>query len=414
MSASADQDIQDFVRAQFPTLKSDWIFMDNAGGSLPLARVIERAARYLSECPVQLGASYAISELAQARLDEATDALARFTNARHPSEVIVGPSTSALLSRLSRAMLPLLSPGDEIVVTNVDHEANISPWRRLERHGMVLRTWELNRDSLRLELDDLAPLMSERTRLVCFTHTSNILGSIEPVKEITDFVHAHNARVCVDGVAYAPHHRIDVQAWGVDYYTFSLYKVYGPHQAVMIGKRDQLEALDNINHYFFAPGDVPHKLQPGGMNYELAYASGGIPDYYLELGARAGAAADASDKDKFEHATRWMSRHEESLARPLLEYLEQRPDTRIIGESSPSATVRTPTISFVFNERNSAGIPAHTDRHGIAIRWGHFYAPRLIEYLGLAPQSGVVRASLVHYNQLSEVERLVAVLDGLP
>lgn len=412
MPADTDRDIQHFVREQFPALNSDWVFMDNAGGSLPLARVIARAADYLSECPVQLGASYAVSELAQARLDEATAAIARFTNARHPSEVIIGPSTSVLISRLSRALRPRLSPGDEIVVTNVDHEANISPWRRLERDGLVLRTWELNRDTLRLELDDLAPLMNERTRMVCFTHTSNILGSIEPIREITDFVHAHGAQACVDGVAYAPHHSIDVQAWNVDYYTFSLYKVYGPHQAVMIGKRDQLEALDNINHYFFAPEDIPYKFQPGGMNYELAYASGGIPDYYLDLGMRAGASTDASDRDKFLQATRWMSQHEETLARPLLEYLDQRPDTRIIGAASPSAAVRTPTISFVVDGRNSASIPTLTDRHGIAIRWGHFYAPRLIEYLGLAPQSGVVRASLVHYNQASEVQRLIEVLDA--
>ncbi len=401
----------DFVRAQFPGLANDWVFMDNAGGSLPLGRVIDRATRYLRECPVQLGASYEVSMLAQQRLDASVAALTRFTNARDPAEIILGPSTSALISRLSRALAPRLHKGDEIIVTNVDHEANISPWCRLAERGIVLRTWELNRDSLRLELDDLGTLMNARTRLVCFTHTSNILGSIEPVAEITRFVHERNAQVCVDGVAYAPHHAIDVQAWDVDYYTFSLYKVYGPHQAVMIGKRPLLEALDNINHYFFEAGDVPLKLQPGGVNYELAYASGGIPEYYHELGVAAGAPDGGDDQVKMKFAVDWISRHEASIAAPLLEFLDGHPRVRIIGNPSAASAVRTPTISFVVADRDSATIPPAIDPHKIAIRWGHFYAPRLIEHLGLAPQNGVVRASLVHYNTGKEVERLIGALD---
>ncbi len=400
-----------FVRASFPTLDGDWVFMDNAGGSVPLGQVIERTTRYMTECPVQLGASYPASVLAQSRLDAAMAALASFTNARDRAEIIVGPSTSALLSRLARAMAPRLRKGDEIIVTNVDHEANISPWRRLERQGVVLRTWQLNRESMRLELDDLARLMNARTRLVCFTHASNVLGSIEPVTEISRFVHDNGAEVCVDGVAYAPHHAIDVQAWDVDYYVFSLYKVYGPHQAVMIGKRDKLEGLENINHYFFKPEDVPAKFQPGGMNYEQAYASGAIPEYYQALGQLAGAAEHASDRDKIVAATRWMSAHEENIVAPLLEFLDARPGVRIIGSNSPSAAIRTPTVSFVVDKRDSAEIPALTDRHKIAIRWGHFYAPRLIEYLGLSGQNGVVRASLVHYNSRDEVMRLIRVLD---
>lgn len=413
MQAEKSQSTVDFVRARFPTLASDWAYMDNAGGSVPLGSVIERAASYMRECPVQLGASYDASVLAQSRLDQAIAALTTFTNAREAAEIVLGPSSSALISRLARAMAPRLRKGDEIVVTNVDHEANISPWRRLQQQGVVLRTWQLNKDSLRLQLEDLESLMNARTRMVCFTHTSNVLGNIEPVREITRFVHDHGAEVCVDGVAYAPHHAVDVQAWDVDYYVFSLYKVYGPHQAVMIGKRGKLEALDNINHYFFEADDVPYKFQPGGINYELGYACGAIPEYYEALGEHAGANRDADPRSKIETATRWMSQHEEHIVTPLLDFLGGRRDIRIIGSSSPRAAQRTPTVSFVVKGRDSAAIPPLTDRHRVAIRWGHFYAPRLIEHLGLAGQNGVVRASLVHYNTAEEVTRLVRVLDEI-
>lgn len=413
MLAEAPDALDSFVRASFPTLASDWAFMDNAGGSVPLGSVIERAAGYLRECPVQLGASYAQSELAQHRLDEAAEALAEFTHARETREVIVGPSTSVLIARLARALAPGLQAGDEIIVTNADHEANISPWLRLEDKGVVLRTWSLNRDSLRLELDDLEALLNERTRLVCFTHTSNILGSIEPVAAITRKIHEYGAEVCVDGVAYAPHHPLDVQAWNVDYYVFSLYKVYGPHLAVMVGKAQRLEQLANLNHSFFTATDLPVKFQPGGANYELTYASAAVPDYYAELGRRAGAASGADRRTLFQHAGDYMGAREEALAAPLLDYLTARPDVRVIGSTSPSPAVRTPTISFVVEGRDSATVPAAVDAHKVAIRWGHFYAPRLIEHLGLTPQNGVVRASLVHYNTVGEVERLIAALDAV-
>lgn len=411
MQADGFAGIEAFVRSRFPTLASDWAFMDNAGGSLPLAEVSERAARYLRECPVQLGASYEQSILAQRRLDEASKALATLVNARDIAEVIVGPSTSVLISRLARAIAPGLRPGDEVIVTNADHEANISPWLRLADQGMVLRSWSLNRDTLRLEIDDLRALLNERTRLVCFTQTSNVLGSVEPVAEITRLVHEYQAQVCVDGVAYAPHHPIDVQAWDVDYYLFSLYKVYGPHQAVMVGKREILEGLANLNHAFFTASDLPYKFQPGGMNYELAYASGAIPAYFQTLGERVGAKANATAREKFVAAGQWMSDQEQRLAAPLLAYLGSRSDVRVIGSLDSSPQVRTPTISFVVDGRDSSSIPPAVDSHKIAIRWGHFYAPRLIEHLGLNEQNGVVRVSLVHYNSLQEVERLIAVLD---
>ena len=178
-------------------------------------------------------------------------------------------------------------------MTNTDHEANIGPWLKHEARGVIIRFWNCNPETLELDLDDLRGLMSERTKLVCVTHASNIFGTINPIAEISEIAHEGGAQVCVDGVAYAPHRAVDVQALGADYYVFSAYKVFGPHFAVMWGRRDRLRELDNIYHFFFGKDAVPHKLEPGNINYELAHGSVGAIDYVEELGVMAGAARGA-------------------------------------------------------------------------------------------------------------------------
>ena len=198
----------DFVRSQFPGLDRGWTFFDNAGGSQILKGALERINRFLIEKNVQIGGSYEVSQAAASALYEARTAAMHLVNARRPEEIVFGSSTTALIQNLARAMQSQLVPGDEIIVTVADHESNIGPWDRLQERGVVLKFWPLNKDSLTLELSDLEPLMSERTRLVCVTHCSNILGSINPIREIADFVHARGARICVDAVAYAPHREI--------------------------------------------------------------------------------------------------------------------------------------------------------------------------------------------------------------
>ncbi|HEY9668154.1 MAG TPA: aminotransferase class V-fold PLP-dependent enzyme, partial [Coleofasciculaceae cyanobacterium] len=260
----------DFVRQQFPALAGDWTFFDNAGGSQTLQQVVDRISEYLLTSDVQLGASYAISQLAGDRVTKAAQGMATLINAKSPSEVVMGSSTTLMLRILSLCLVQTWNPGDEVIVTNCDHEANIGAWVDLEKQGIKIKVWRINPETLQLHLEDLELLLSDRTRLVAFTHASNILGTINPVKEITQLVHQQGAMVCVDGVAYAPHRLIDVQDLDVDFYAFSFYKAYGPHYALLYGKQEHLLAIPGINHYFIKQTDIPYKFQLGNVNFELS------------------------------------------------------------------------------------------------------------------------------------------------
>ncbi len=399
----------DWVRTRFPGLANGFVYLDNAGGSLPARESIDRIAAYLRETPVQLGASYSVSADAAARLDAATRAVATLIGA--PVEgLVMGPSTSALIGRVARAMTPLLSPGDEIVVTDADHEANITPWRRLATRGIRIRTWRVDRDTGRLEPAALAALLTDRTRLVAVTHVSNVTGSITPLSDVVRLARDAGAEVCVDGVAHAPHRLIDFEALDVDYYAFSFYKVFGPHHAVLAGKPERLAALDNLNHDFFDRADVPYKLQPGAHCYELTAGCHGVVDYLAALGERHGGGATL--RDRLASAFAAATTHETALAEKLLAYLRTRQDVRIIGESGADTGRRVATVSFVVDGVDSASIPVRLDSHRIGIRYGDFYAPRLIDALGLEKIHGVVRVSMLHYNCAGEIDRLIDGLDA--
>jgi cysteine desulfurase family protein (TIGR01976 family) len=400
-----------WVRRQFPALASDFSFMDNAGGSQTLGRVVDRIADYLRTTNVQLGASYEVSRIAQERVDEATRAIAAYVNARDPSEVMLGSSSSMLLRILSIALAKTWREGDEIVVTDCDHEANIGPWADLAPRGIVVKTWAVNRETWSLEAADLAALMTPRTRLVALTHASNLIGTIHPLREIARLAHDRSALVCVDGVAFAPHRSIDVQGFDADFYVFSFYKVYGPHCAMLWGRRELLESLPRFNH-FFLDSYVPYRLQPGSVNYELTHGLGGLPEYFGELAARCGGGA-AGDGAPFVAAFDAIARHEEALAGRLLGFLRDRRDVRLVGIANPDRTRRVPTISFVVKGKSSEDVVSAVDPHRIGIRWGDFYARRLVDSLGLTDEHGVVRVSLVHYNSIDEVDRLIGVLDGV-
>ena len=403
----------DFVRSQFPALHGDWVFLDNAGGSQVLAPVADRVRDYLLSTSIQLGATYGPSRQAAERVAEGVRAAATLVNAADPSEIVLGPSTSQLLLTLARAMAEDLRPGDEIVVTNVDHEANISPWLRLAERGILVKTWKANPETLDLDLADLDRLMTERTRLVCFPHAANVLGTIYPVPEITRFVHDRQALVCVDGVAYAPHRAVDVQAWDVDFYAFSLYKVYGPHQGLLYGKRHLLLELANVNHVFVEKSYLPYKLLPGNLNFELTYGLPAIVEYLEELGRQvsAQAAPPAPSRGLIEQAFAAIAEHEERLAEPVLSYLAGKPGVRLYGWPGPDKDRRVPTIGFSVDGRDSAEIPAAMDRYNIGIRYGDFHARRLIAALGLTGRNGLVRISMAHYNTLAEMETLVRALE---
>ncbi|QQR75871.1 MAG: cysteine desulfurase-like protein [Holophagales bacterium] len=401
-----------FVRSSFPALAGEWVYLDNAGGSQVPATVAEAVREYLLTANVQHGASYEPSRRAMAAVEAGQRAVATLAGTEDPAEILLGSSTTVLMQNLARAMVAggWLAPGDEVIVTDCDHEANAGPWRRLAAHGVVVREWRLDRESLRLRAEDLAQLLSPRTRLVAFTHCSNVVGSIHDVAALAALAHQVGARVVVDGVAFAPHRLVDVVALGVDFYAFSLYKVYGPHLAALWGRRDHFLALGKLNHEFVGDDDVPYKLQPGGPCYELAAALPATLDYLVEVGRRAGAPGDAPPRAALAQAFAALAAHEESLAAPLLEFLRSRSDVRIVGDPSPERSQRAPTVSFVVAGRDSAEIVGRVDEHRIGIRFGHFYAKRLIDGLGLAPQNGVVRVSMVHYNTREEIERLIAAL----
>ncbi|MDK8263307.1 cysteine desulfurase-like protein [Pseudomonas oryzihabitans] len=397
-----------YVRKQFPGLADDYVFMDNAGGSLVLQGVAERVADYLLNSSVQLGASYPPSVAAGERVMQARRSVMQLINAAHPDEVIMGGSTTHLLQILCRAIAPSIAPGDEIIVTNCDHEANIGPWVRLcEDRGATLRVWQVDPDSLELELDDLQALLGDKTRYVAVTHASNILGSINPVAEIARRVHAVGAQLCVDAVAYAPHRLVDVQASGADFYVYSFYKTFGPHFAVLWGRRDLLLEFPSLNHFFIGQDVVPYKLQPGNVNYELSFGCIGISDYLLDIGDRLGV--QGSERERMQAAFDAFEIQEDVLAERLLGFLRQRPGVRVIGKTNVQA--RVPTISFVVEGVRSEAVVLKVDEQRIGIRFGDFYARRLIEALGLAPLGGVVRVSLAHYNTLEEIDRLITALD---
>lgn len=394
----------EFVRARFPALRTEWALFDNAGGSVPLGGVIDRVRDYMSSCMVQVGASYDLSAAAGARVEAGHRAAEALFGAQS-GEVALGSSATVLVRLAAAALRPLWREGDEIVVTDLDHETNIGAWRELEKTGIVVREWRVDIDSMRLQPSDLEPLLNERTRLVAFTHCSNIVGEIHDVAPIIEQIHAAGALACVDGVAFAPHRNVDVRALGADLYFASLYKVYGPHVSALYVRRDVFEGCRSQNHFFIAESEVPYKLEPGNVNHELTASLPAIVEYLRELDAHHGGAGT------IDGAFAKISDYESELVAPLLEFLREHPRVRPIGSTEPGAW-RAPTVSFVVDDESSSAIPARLDREGVAIRFGHFYAHRLIDRLGLLERDGVVRVSMAHYNTGAEVDRLVRALDA--
>jgi selenocysteine lyase/cysteine desulfurase len=263
-------------------------------------------------------------------------------------------------------------------------------------------------ESFACPLESLADLLDERTVLVALPHVSNLLGGIVDLGAVVDLAHAAGARVVADGVAYAPHRAVDVQAWDVDYYVYSTYKVYGPHMAVMYGKREALAGLTGPNHFFVPDDDLPYKFEPGGANHESCAGLLGLGDYLRFLTGRPDGAA--CDRTVVEEAFARMQAWEEPLIARLLDYLGGRGDVRIIGPAE-GGPARVGTVSFVHDSRSSREITEAIDPTGVAIRHGHMYAWHLCEALGLDVEDGVVRVSFVHYNTVAEIDRLIEVLE---
>ncbi len=396
------------IRAHFPALGGTTVFLENAGGSQVPLVVADRVRDYMLSSYVQLGAGYRLSQQSSRLVAEARD-FVRLLMGGRDGEVILGPSTSVLLQMLADCYARVLEPGQEVVVAEAGHEANVGPWQRLARVGVEVKWWRVYPETCTSPLEQLEPLLSRRTALVAFPHVSNLLGDIEDVRAITDTVHAVGARVVVDGVAYAPHRAMAVDAWGADWYAYSAYKVYGPHMAALWGRRDALAEVTGPNHFFVADDDVPYKFELGGVDHEGCAGLLGLRDYLGFLGGLT--IGDAVDRPAVERAFDVMTACELPCQAALISYLRSRTDVRIVGptEDGPS---RVGTVSFVHSSRSSHEITEVVDRSDIAIRHGHMYAYRLCQALGLDPEDGVTRVSLVHYNTPEEIARLIDVLDA--
>ena len=402
----------DFVKAQFPAFKdplsSKWSFFENAGGSYVPHNVIKHLNNFMTSTKVQPYAEFDISAIAGNNMDKATELFAEMINARK-DEIIIGASTTMNMYVLSNAMKHFIKPGDEIIVTNQDHEANIGAWRRLESYGAVIKEWKINTENAELEIEDLKALLTNKTKIVAVTHCSNIVGSINNLQSIAKLVHEYNAFLVGDGVSYAPHGLPNVKDLDVDFYTFSLYKTYGPHLGLLYGKKEILNQLPNQNHEFLE-GDVPYTLNPGGPNHEELSCLVGIYEYFNNLYNHHFPDENNTLRKKIEKINELISNHEEQIANPLLEYLNSRNDIKLIGKKKIENKNRAPTIAFTFVNQSSKKISDQLVKNGIATRNDNFYAWRCLKALGIDVDDGVVRTSMVHYNTHEDVEKLISVL----
>jgi cysteine desulfurase family protein (TIGR01976 family) len=402
----------DFVRAQFPAFSEPSLkgqaFFENAGGSYACGQVIDRLTRYYRETKVQPYAPYAASMRAGAEMDEARARLGALFNV-NADELHFGPSTSQNTCVLANAFRPAWQEGDEIIVTNQDHEANSGAWRRLAETGITVREWQVDPETGMLDPADLENLLSERTRLVAFPHCSNIVAHINPVATITALAHAAGALTVVDGVSYAPHGLADVRKLGADVYMCSLYKVYGPHQGVMVVRREVLDKLANQSHYFNA-GEVHCKISPAGPDHAQIAAAGGIADYFDALYEHH-HSGDATPQERAGRVSKLMRDHEQTLTQQLLNYLGSRNDLRVLGPVD--ARVRAPTITLDTSASLPGELAEKLGKKSIMCGAGDFYAPRVLEAMGIDPVRGVLRLSFVHYTSSEEIAQLISALDDV-
>jgi selenocysteine lyase/cysteine desulfurase len=398
-----------FVRHQFPAFTEESLagvsHFDNAGGSYACGAVIDRLSRYYRETKVQPYGTHPVSRRAGEEMDAAHVRLAEYLGVE-TEEMHLGPSTSQNTYVLAQALAQRLQPGDEIVVTNQDHEANSGVWRRLADRGMVIREWRIHPETGSLNIEDLEKLLTARTRVVAFPHCSNVIGEINPVEKICARVHETSAIAVVDGVSYAPHGLPDVEQMGADIYLFSLYKVYGPHLGAMTIRRDVMEWLGNQGHYFNSPYRKKWFV-PAGPDHAQIAATNGVAEYFDALHRHhypdADARAKAADVRALLHAA------EMTNLRPVLEFCRGDRRVRLIGPDQ--ADHRAPTVSLVTLTASPLEIATRLAGAGIIAGSGNFYGVRPLKALGLDPEVGVLRLSFVHYTSPSEIEHLLTNLD---
>ena len=406
----------DFIRAQYPVFSNPtsarWAMFENAGGSYVPAQVTDRLHDFFRFTKVQPYGHFEASIAAGKAMDEGYQVLAGLLNC-HVDELTMGPSTSMNTYVLAQAVRPFLQPGDEIVVTNQDHEANIGCWRRLSEFGAVIREWRIDPQTGELSLKDLEALLSDRTRLVCFTLCSNIVGTVNDFQAISKMAHNVGALAIGDGVSYAPHQVLDVNTSGLDIYFFSTYKTFGPHLGIMWINPSAFDRLEPQGHYFNR--DVPHyNFNPAGpLHAEIAATAG--------IGAYIDAVYDHHFTEKApgfhlraKSVFALFHRHETAQANRILEAIKHIKGSRIIGQLQAAEGRRAATISLTVKGMSSMEAAEKLAKKEVAVRNGDFYAVRCLKGLGLADvEDGIIRISLVHYNSEQDVDRLVQALGEL-
>lgn len=416
-AASARSFPAEALRAQFPALQraGSFVFFDNAAGAQVPQGVLDAVNRHLVEHNVQRGGRYPQSMAVDALIASSRRTLAQFVNARRPEEIAFGMNATSFIRTISLAVGLTLQSRNEIIVTDLDHAANVETWMALERMGAKLVWWRMRADGC-LHVEDLQALLSDRTRLVACTLTSNALGSIVAVRAAAEAAHAMGAEIFLDAVHYGPHGPIDVRAFDCDYLVCSGYKIFAPHMGFMWGRYELLTRLPTFREEFI-PDEPPGKIEAGTFIYENVAGMEAAVRYLAQLGrtlgGRAGAPTSESMGTDAAQAMRAIQAYEQSLSLELARVLREC-GARIYGiDSDARVAERVPTFCFNMPGVLPADVTAAAARANIGIRDGHMYAPRLMRRLGVPVESGVVRVSLVHYNTLAEIHRFGNVLRDL-
>jgi cysteine desulfurase family protein (TIGR01976 family) len=402
------------IRKAFPALETGAIFFDNPGGTQVPRVVLNRMQRYLIESNANHGGAFQTSRVSDAILDQAHHAVADFLGAASPEEVIFGPNMTTLTLAISRSLSRSWGKDDEIIVTRLDHDANISPWRlAAQDHGCRVHWLDFDVEDCTLQLDQLDHLLSERTRLIAVGYASNAVGTINPVAEITRRAHQAGALCYVDAVQFAPHRPIDVKAIGCDFLVVSAYKFYGPHLGALYGRLDLLQQLMAYK-VRPAPDQPPGKFETGTQNHEGIAGTLGALEYLSVLGRTYGGDFSEGYADRLSgqalnlklamHAIR---SYEIELTGYLLETLSSIPGLRIYGlANQASLERRVPTVSFTLAGHSPRQVADRLAQDRIYVWDGNYYALAVTERLGLEQSGGMVRVGLAHYNTRAEIEAL--------
>jgi cysteine desulfurase family protein (TIGR01976 family) len=406
------------LREQFPALKhaGNSIFFDNAAGAQVPQMVLDAVNFHLIDHNVQRGGRYPQSIAVDETIARARASVAAFVNAKRPEEIAFGMNATSFIRIISLAIGMTLDERNEIIITDLDHEANIATWLVLERMGAKFVWWKMRDDGC-LHVDDLKPLLNSRTRLVACTLTSNALGSIVDVRAAADAAHAAGAEIFLDSVHYGPHGQIDVQAFDCDYLVCSGYKIFAPHMGFMYGRYDLLMALPTFREDFI-PDEPPGKIEAGTFIYENVAGMDAAVNYLAQVGRTLSGKSGTLAKDTTLHedtkiAMNAIKAYEQTLSVELLRALKDRKAIIYGIDSEARISERVPTICFNIPNVSPQKVTETMAKAGIGIRDGHMYAPRLMKRMNLAKESGMVRVSLVHYNTLAEIGRFADVLKTL-